>query len=331
MKKICLFLAILMLLSVLASCSSGLEPVTETPTPSVTTKKPIQKKTEEEAEVSIMQEYDPAQDDEFNVLMIGSSSCYYYVEELYGIGTAAGIENMMVANVYYSGCSLEKHWNWWKTGEANYQYFETDERGRIKYENFSLRQCLARENWDVISLQQSPVRLLHTDFERAHKEADAYAKAVMKFLKEQFPQSKFFWHQLWAWEMGADHAGMLMDSKEKQQGMADFLHQFAIEMSEMLDVVRVPTGDAWQKVRHNPVIGEVLCERTNKNDHYHDGDVGGGQYLNACVWFETITGQSCIGNTWRPDNYKLDEKKIPLLQKAAHEAVSEMKQGENNV
>ena len=324
MKKTRLLFAVIMLILVLTSCSSGLEPVPEEPTPSVTTKKPIQKKTEEETEVSIMQEYDPAEDDEINVLMIGSSSCYYYVEELYGIGKAAGMD-MKVCNVYYSGCSLEKHWNWWKNGEANYQYFETDERGRIKYEGFSLRQCLTRENWDYISLQQSPVRLLHTDFERAHKEADAYAKALMNFLKEQFPQSKFYWHQLWAWEMGADHAGMVMDSKEKQQGMADFLHQFAIEMSQMLDVVRVPTGDAWQKVRHNPVIGEILCERTNKNDHYHDGDVGGGQYLNACVWFETLTGQSCVGNTWRPDNYKLDEAKIPLLQKAAHEAVAEMK------
>lgn len=329
MKKLCLLFAFIFLFLSFASCSSGLEAVTEEANPSVTTKKPIEKKTKETKD-AIMQEYDPAEDDEFNVLMIGSSSCYYYVEELYGIADAADID-MKVCNAYYSGCSLENHWRWWKNYEANYQYFETDERGRIKYENYSLRQCLARENWDIISLQQSPVRLLHTDFEKAHKEADAYAKALMKFLKEQFPQSEFFWHQLWAWEMGADHAGMVMDSKEKQQGMADFLHQFAIEMSEMLDVTRVPTGDAWQKVRHNPVIGEVLCERTNKNDHYHDGDVGGGQYLNACVWFETITGQSCLDNTWRPKNYNLDEKKIPLLQKAAHEAVAEMKQGESNV
>ena len=325
MKKICLFLAIVMLFLSLASCSSGLEPVPAETTPQVsTTSKPVLKKTEEKTEEkTIMQEYDPAEDDEFNVLMIGSSSCYYYVEELYGIGEAAGLD-MKVCNAYYSGCSLEKHWTWWKQNEANYEYFETDERGRIKYDGYSLRQCLRRENWDVISLQQSPVKLLHTDYKKAHKEADAYAKAIMNFLKEEFPQSKFYWHQLWAWEMGVDHAGMVMDSLEKQQGMADFLHQFAIEMSELLEVERVPTGDAWQKVRHNPIIGEVLCERTNKNDHFHDGDVGGGQYLNACVWFEKITGQSCIGNTWRPDNYTLKEEKIPLLQKAAHEAVAEM-------
>ncbi len=328
MKKVCLFLAIVMLILSFASCSQGLEAPQQDTKPEVTTttKKPAaQKVTKETEEDTIMQEYDPAEDDEFNVLMIGSSSCYYYVEELYGVGTAAGIENMKVANAYYSGCSLEKHWSWWKKNEANYQYFETDDNGRRQVADpANLKYCLSRENWDVISLQQSPVRLLHTDYARAHKEADAYAKAVMTYLKEQFPQSKFFWHQLWAWEMGADHAGMVMDSKEKQQGMADFLHQFAIEMSEMLDVQRVPTGDAWQLVRHNPVIGEVLCERTNKNDHYHDGDVGGGQYLNACVWLETITGKSCIGNTWRPKNYTLAEEKIPLLQKAAHDAVAAM-------
>lgn len=325
MKKICLFFALVFLFLSLSSCSAGLEPAPqETKQDVTTTKKPSERTTKESEAKSIMQESNPAEDDEFNVLMIGSSSCYYYVEELYGIGEAAGLD-MTVGNAYYSGCKLVQHWTWWKNGESNYQYFETDDRGRNKYENYSLKMCLGRKNWDVISLQQSPVRLLHTDFEKAHEEADAYAKAIMSFLKEQFPQSKFYWHQLWAWEIGADHAGMNMDSKEKQQGMADFLHQFAIEMSEMLDVVRVPTGDAWQKVRHNPVIGEKLCERTNKNDHYHDGDVGGGQFLNACVWFETITGQSCIGNTWRPDNYKLDENKIPLLQQAAHEAVSEMK------
>ncbi len=326
MKKLCLFLAFIFVFFSLASCSSGLKPVPADTKPenTTTTKKPVQKVTQETKEKNIMQEYDPKEDDEVNVLMIGSSSCYYYVEELHGIAKAAGID-MKVCNLYYSGCSLEKHWKWWKNDESNYEYFETDEGGRVKYENYSLRRALNRENWDIISLQQSPVRLLHTDYERAHKEADAYAKTLMKYLKEQFPQSKFYWHQLWAWEMGADHAGMVMDSKEKQQGMADFLHQFAIEMSDMLDVERVPTGDAWQKVRHNPVIGEVLCERTNKNDHYHDGDIGGGQYLNACVWFEKLTGQSCIGNTWRPQNYTLDENKIPLLQQAAHDAVAEMK------
>ena len=73
------------------------------------------------------------------------------------------------------------------------------------------------------------------------------------------------------------------------------------------------------------MIGDVLCVGTDKNDgagdHYHDGNTGGGQYLNACVWFEVLTGKSCIGNSWTP-SYALDSAKIPELQKAAHEAVA---------
>ena len=73
-----------------------------------------------------------------------------------------------------------------------------------------------------------------------------------------------------------------------------------------------------------------LCARLgtegNLGDFCHDGDVGGGQYLNACVWFEMISGQSCIGNSFRPD-YELSEELILTLQNAAHQAVEDMKVG----
>lgn len=59
---------------------------------------------------NIYQKSDPAQDDTLNILMIGSSFCYYYVEELWGMLDAAGIK-ARVCNVYYSGCPLESHWS----------------------------------------------------------------------------------------------------------------------------------------------------------------------------------------------------------------------------
>ena len=76
-------------------------------------------------------------------------------------------------------------------------------------------------------------------------------------------------------------------------------------------------------------VATNLCARTSVNngegDYYHDGDIGGGQYLNACVWFEVITGQSCVGNTYRPD-YVLDtDITYEALQQAAHQAVQSLK------
>ena len=89
------------------------------------------------------------------VLMIGNSFCYYYVEELVGIAAAAGVK-MRVCNVYYSGCPLEKHYNWWVTGQSNYQYYETYHNGRNLTSNVSLEWGLAQQDWDFISLQEAP-------------------------------------------------------------------------------------------------------------------------------------------------------------------------------
>ena len=87
----------------------------------------------------------------------------------------------------------------------------------------------------------------------------------------------------------------------------------------------MPSGDAWEIARKSEIVGTTLCQRlainNGEGDYYHDGDIGGGQYLNACVWYEVLMGESCIGNTWRPP-YELSEEKIAILQAAAHEAVA---------
>ena len=101
----------------------------------------------------------------------------------------------------------------------------------------------------------------------------------------------------------------------------------AKEIKEKYSLPYIPTGQAWVEARYNPVINNQLCLRKAKpDDTSHDGDIGGGQYLNACVWFEMLTGQSCIGNSYRPD-YELSEAKIAILQQAAHNAVAAESRG----
>jgi hypothetical protein len=85
----------------------------------------------------------------------------------------------------------------------------------------------------------------------------------------------------------------------------------------------MPSGDAWQHARSDSRVGDILC----KTDLYHDGE-SGGQYLNACVWFEVLTKKSCVGNPFSPDSYHLDNTIRQGLQEAAHRAVTET-YGEN--
>lgn len=268
---------------------------------------------------------DPKEDGVMNVLMIGNSACYYYVTELYGVARAAGIP-MKVCNLYDSGCTLEMHWDRWKKSEAPYTFFVTDENGRRQYDKVSLEQCLSKENWDVISLQEhiSPARSL--DREMAFQKTEPYMRDLIAYLKEHFPKSDFYFHQTWASEIGYDRPNGKVLDKEAQLLQYQVIRDVSIALSKRYDLTRIPVGDAWQIARENSVIGDTLCHKNGQvGDYGHDGDTGGGRYLNACVWFEVLTGEGCIGNTFRPE-YELSEEKIAALQMAAHQAVETAKE-----
>lgn len=333
MRIICLVLAILILAGCLIACGSGKnsEPTKDIPK-------------------NIIQKSDPAEDDTLNILMIGSSFCYYYVEELYGMLTAAGIK-AKVCNVYYSGCPLEKHWTWWKSGDANYEYYEMDENGRRKGGNnglVNLDYCLAQANWDIISLQESTGKIFKIGAEAHLPASETYWKELIDYLMEQYPMSRHLWHQTWSNQVEYGEEGKPM-TPELQESQQTEMENFAKGVCDYYkgELERVPSGRAWQICRRKYGYDYLTCRLKSRNgegDGTHDGDIGGGQYLNACVWYEVITGKSCVGNSFVPTysgavilsdelqsklkvdvdgaNFTLKQELIDILQKSAHEAVA---------
>ena len=343
LSLICLLLALLAFLPSCASTLTTTEEKKETETvasaDTVVTENGTEpqdedeQKTEESA--SIMQKEDPALDDTFTVLMIGNSFSSFFVDELYEMGKLAGIK-MRLCRVYYSGCTVNQHWEWFRNGAANYKYYIYDEKGKRSKSNFSLKDALRQENWDVITLQTTG-GTLNTSIEETGKiestikKAGAAAKNLYDYLKEQFPSSAFYWHETWAFEVGYDRSNGKIPDKAAQDNMRLVTQAIQRPIAAENNAGIIPTGDAWYLARQNAIVGDTLCVGSDKNnglgDHYHDGDSGGGQYLNACVWFEVLTGKSCVGNTWRP-SYDLDGAKTPVLQQAAHAAVAAI-YGEN--
>ena len=321
MKKIvCLILSALMLLGTMSACAGETE------------------NTEATTMANIYQKSDPTKDDTVNILMIGSSFCFYYVEELYGMLEAAGIK-ANVCNVYYSGCPLESHWNWWKTGEANYDYYITNADGRKQTAGVNLEWCLQQQNWDVISLQENTTKTYTAGAETHMANTKHMLEDLWGYIKTQFPMSRYFWHQTWIRPVGVAFNGTVTESAEHQKIYNERVQAYAKLVCEAFGLERVPSGDAWQNMRIDYGY-DNLCARIGKadsagnphgGDGSHDGDWGGGQYLNACVWFEVITGQSCLGNTYRPvymagaEDLSLSEEMIQMLQTSAHKAIEQMK------
>ena len=163
--------------------------------------------------------------------------------------------------------------------------------------------------------------------------AKLWRTELWDYIKEQFPMSRYLWHQTWARQVGMNF--YVMESVEKQQLIADNMHNVDVAVCKEQNLERVCSGDAWQIVRNEHGY-DKLCARIGKGENHegdngHDGDWGGGQYLTACVWFEVVTGQSCVGNTYRPQyaasglDMSLSEDMIQMLQSSAHKAVEQMK------
>lgn len=125
-----------------------------------------------------------------------------------------------------------------------------------------------------------------------------------------------------------------MDGAE-QRAYTQRVREFTLANCKTFGIKRIPSGDAWQIFRDGGY--DNLCARlgvnNNVGDNYHDCNIGGGQYLNACVRFEVLTGQSCVGNTYRPIyyhegvEYTLSEELIQQLQNAAYQTVADMSAG----
>ena len=289
-----------------------------------------------EPEVTEPEVTEPAVKENKKILMIGNSFCYYFVEELYAMAAADGYD-LTVANLYKSGCSVSEHWmNGVTQKQDYYQFYVTTSEGRtLVSEVTKFDDALAYDDWDVISLQQHFYPDLALNASRAVQMTKTYAKNLYKYIREKNPDAELYWQQTWAYQVGYGVADKYVtDSPKVDTAIADVATQTTTyqnikaasqTIANENNVKLVPSGDAWQIARADSRVGDDMCARLGVNadlgDYYHDGDIGGGQYLNACVWYEVVMGESCIGNTWRPD-YELSEEKIVALQEAAHAAVA---------
>ena len=327
MKKfLSVFLVFTMVLGLMTACGGEAQPPetsapTQTPETTEGVKKPV----------NIMQKSDPSQDDTINILMIGNSFCYYYADELVGMAAANGIK-LRVSNVYYSGCAISQHYTWWKNGERNYRFITHDENGRTEIEGADLEYCLKQGNWDVISLQGGGIDTRKKPVEQALEDTKAMRAELWEYIKTQFPMSKYYWHHTWSYQIGYDRDGVSYTQVSQQHERDQYNSTWSKRICNEDGLIRIPSGEAWRRVRDGGY--DNLCERMGvnggKGDYYHDGDTGGGQYLNACVWFERVLGQNCVGNTWRPD-YNLSEDMIAMLQQAAHDTVALLKADEEGM
>jgi hypothetical protein len=240
------------------------------------------------------------------------------------------------------GASMALHWDKVEQHRKDPQ----DRRGLYGTKG-GLKEMLAAEPWDFVTIQQASIR--------SHDVATyrPYAGQLVAFIKKHAPRAEVLIHQTWAYRrddprfrVAAPRPGEPATQEAMYQGLTIAYMTIALE----LGLRRIPVGDAFHLADTDPTWGyrpdatfdpraakyPALPDQTHslhvgwswkkqKDGTYalqmdgHHANVA-GEYLGGCVFYEVLFGESVVGNPFRPP--ALDAAYARFLQETAHRAVA---------
>ena len=249
----------------------------------------------------------------FKILAIGNSFSQDALQHLYQIAAAGGADEIVLANLYIGGCSLETHWDNAKHNLTRYKY-EKNIDGTWKTKNYkTLLYALQDEDWDVITLQQVSDLSGMAD---TYNEQGALQNLVnyVNTYKTN-PDGELGWHMTWAYQSNSTHKAFKHYDNDQltMYGAIVDAVQREVVPKDAFDII-IPTGTAIQNVRTS-YIGDTLTR-----DGYHLS-LNLGRYIGGLTWFHSITGWPIDDITYVPNPSKIPEEYLPIIKEAVKAAV----------
>lgn len=251
------------------------------------------------------------------ILAIGNSFSEDAVEQyLWEIANNQGIE-VVIGNLYIPGCTLERHASNVRRNTAAYSYRKVVDGIRHEQKKVSIRQALADEDWQVVTLQQaSHFSGEFNTYEPFLTELIDSIGSIHQSLtlsaldgtpKASLPLA---WHKTWAYSQDSKHDGFAR-YKRSQKRMYKAINRAAAQLADYPFMTIIPSGDAIQIARTTP-LGDTLCR-----DGYHL-NLDYGRYCCALTWAVRLLGIDATKVTWKPQ--KVTEEQAAFARAAAQKA-----------
>ena len=244
------------------------------------------------------------------ILAIGNSFSVDTMEYLYGICNDAGIENIVLGNLYIGGCSLDMHWNNIKSGAAAYRYYRNTS-GIWTTCTKSVSDAVLEEDWDYITVQQSsPDSGLPYTYGNLEN--------ILNWLEENKPEGcQIYWHMTWAYQQDFTHP-VFTNYKNKQMNMynaiVDTIRDVVWKQPAIAGVI--PCGTTIQNLRTS-YLGDTLTR-----DGFHLS-FDYGRYVTALTWFAELTGGDAEKINWVPENCAYVKEDIAVMREAVSNAIKD--------
>ena len=246
------------------------------------------------------------------VLAIGNSFSIDAMEHLYIICKDAGIENVVLGNLWKSSCDLETHLSCMQGNTESYTFaVSSDEaQGMITNKSKSTAQYgIEYTDWDFITLQQrSAVSGISDSYSylddvisyvNAHKNADA----------------KLLWHMTWGYQddyTSDTYASYDNDQMTMYNAIVSCVQNNILTNSNIVGVI--PGGTAIQNLRTSH-LGDTL----NRDGVHLSYDMG--RYAAALTYFAFITGGDISSIDAIPSAYPQVAEHLDCIKDAVKNAI----------
>jgi hypothetical protein len=276
------------------------------------------------------------------LLTVGNSFSRNATNHLNDLAKARG-HTLIHTSIVVGGASLELH----SDKAIKHAADPKDPEGLYKSGN-SLVKELKSESWDYVTIQQASIKSHDLTTYQPH------ASKLAALIHEHAPKAKLLVHQTWAYRKDDPRftkpPTKPSEPTTQEQMYHELDHAYSI-IAEELGARRLPVGtaffladtDSQWGYRPDDKIDLKSFKRPTLPPQKHSLHIGwrwatpkgggkelalgmdahhanlAGEYLGACVWFETLYGESSIGTSYIPKG--LEPAYARFLQETAHRAV----------
>ncbi len=243
-----------------------------------------------------------------SILAIGNSFSWDAMEYLYGILKAAGVETVVLGNLYIGGCTLQTHAGHFANNAAEYQYRKNTSGTWTSTNSFKPLSALEEREWDYITMQQA------SGSSGIASTYDPYLAQLISIVKEKRPNAKLLWHMTWAYQQNSTHSEFPKynsDQMTMYNAIVSAVQGQVLPTNQFSGVI--PCGTAVQNLRTS-FIGDTITR-----DGYHMS-YDKGRFVTGLMWARLLTGSSIVGNTYRPSGYSYTGKVMAALWESVENA-----------
>ncbi len=254
--------------------------------------------------------------DGLKILAIGGSFSQDALQFLWDILKDGGYTNVITANLYHGGCTLEQHMEHIEKNLPAYTY-ERNTNGTIEYfKGETLLDTLTAEDWDIITFQQNSGQSgLPETYDTAFRLYD-YVNA-----HKTNPNAKFYWHMTWTYQ----HDCTLRYFPNYN---CDQMTMFRAVVSTVKEKILPKTAPApgYYYSGIIPCCAAVQNLRTSymgdtlTRDGFHMS-FDRGRYTLGLTWYCYLTGGDPDDISWIPAEFPDLARDLPAIREAVRNAI----------